>query len=100
MVHFLSQKYEKVTCIFGKIFGKFSDFRNKPIFGTDTDTENVPECTGKHVPVFPVHFPEIIPKSETVTGMHGLTREKGKEALISGMWSTGKLCGISESLGT
>ena len=46
--------------------------RNDPSFGTDTDTENVPEYTGKNVPVFPVHFPEIIPNSNTVTETHGL----------------------------
>ena len=67
------KKWSKLTCIFGKIFGKFSDFRNKPIFRTDTDTKNVPECTGKNVPVFPVHFPKIIPKFKTVTRTHGLS---------------------------
>ena len=33
------KKWSKLTCIFGKIFGKFSDFQNKLIFGTNTDTE-------------------------------------------------------------
>ena len=63
-----------------KYFGTFSvisviipDYRNKPSFGTVTDTENVPECTGKNVPVFPVHFQENVPKFETLTETHGLT---------------------------
>ena len=79
----LTQKYEKVVkidlflAIFGKIFGKiFSkklDYRNKPIFVTKTDTENVPECTGKNVPVFPVHFHENVPDFENLTETHGLS---------------------------
>ena len=41
--------------------------------GFSTLTKNVPECTGKNVPVFPVHFPKIIPKFKTVTRTHGLS---------------------------
>ena len=78
-VKLLTQKYEKVVkidlswAIFGKIFGKKSCYRNKPIFGTNTDTENVPESTGKNVPVFPVHFHKNVPDFENLTVMHGLT---------------------------
>ena len=66
---------QKVDRILRYIFGNFGNYRNKPSFGTDTDTENVPEYTGKNVPVFPVHFPEIIPNSETVTETHGLNNK-------------------------
>ena len=71
------KKWSKMAKKKTEYFDTFSviilDYQNKPSFGTDTG--NVPEYTGKNVPVFPVHFPEIIPNSETVTQTHGLSRE-------------------------
>ena len=56
------------------VSGKFSGFRKGTPVHKEVRYRNVPEYTGKNVPVFPVHFPEIIPKSETVTGTHGVNR--------------------------
>ena len=60
---------------FAKIFGTFSCFQKGTPVGTNTDTKNVPECTGNNVPVFPVHFHENVPKFESVSERHGSSRD-------------------------
>ena len=94
--------YEKVVKQWSKMAKKQTEYfgtflvisvitetsRNKPSFGTDTDTENVPEYTGKNVPVFPVHFPKIIPNSETVTKTHGLNENEVYFLIKIEFWKT------------